>query len=1198
LLLAGGVLVPAQQYVFREHGAQEGLSSQSITAILEDRAGFLWVGTRNGLFRFDGHNFRAFTEADGLPHPNVMGLHESPDGTLWVGAWGGLAWSEGGRFRSSSDPLLRYPISVGGIGSDKSGQIYVATRKGLAIGRLNGNRNEFEYRLVANPPGTRDSIVTSVFVEPSGAVWFGCSLDICRLDSSGVRRYSAAEGAQSSVRDRWQFLLVDRAGTLWARRISEVAELAKGARTFIRHGKEAALAIFDNYPSLALDIEGRILAPTHRGVAIREQGAWRTVGRKSGMPVNSVTAAMCDREGTLWLGCEGVGLLKWVGYGEWEGYTEAEGLAGDRITRLIQKAPGEIWVGTDAGLNRGKLEGGRWTLNHIRIPGLDYVRDMEVAADGSFWISSPSPHLLRYDPVSGKAMKVLSPAPDVVGIAFDSSGRLWVATNAGIFRGVVAGGAPKFQRSEPPSAGTRVSANDITEDRDGHLWVGTFQGLLHFDGKTWRTFRQEAGLRSTLIAGVIRSPDGGVWIHYFDPKGIAHARFEQGRLRLEHFDQSNGLPGPQATAVFVDASNRLWVATDHGVGVRQGGRWVQINRASGLIWDETSAVAVSPAGDDVWIGTARGISRYVPRFGLFPESPPAVAMTEVLAGGRPIEVSRVLNAAWSRADSLLFRFRALNRRRPVQFQYRLGGFDQNWRVASEPEAAYSFLPRGRYRFEVRARAPGSDWSSQPARFDVDVRPPIPLSVWLSVLAAILLGLGGRHYWRRRLRRVEVERQLLECRVAERTIELSTANQQLRREIVEREKSAREKLALEEQLRHSQKMEALGRLAGGVAHDFNNLLTVINGYSQLALRKIDTTHPVHNQIRQVLDAGERATSLTRQLLALSRKQPVERSPVGLNQVVKEMLKLLRGLVDEGVKLEFVPSAREVTVMADPGQLQQVLMNLAVNARDAMPGGGMLRIQTGEEIDAENQRVMGRLLVEDTGTGMSEEVRQQIFEPFYTTKEPGRGTGLGLALVYGIVQQHEGAIRVTSEPGKGSRFEILLPAAQASADSLARPAVAVPRGGTETILLTEDQREVRALASLALRSLGYEVLEASTAEEAERICAGRGGRVDLLLSDIMMPGASGPELAARITAKYPPVKVLLTSGYLDDRRARAADPGTPFLQKPYSPESLAAKVREILDAAPAQAVSAATRGLEPEEASSAEHAAAAAHPRAPL
>ncbi len=330
----------------------------------------------------------------------------------------------------------------------------------------------------------------------------------------------------------------------------------------------------------------------------------------------------------------------------------------------------------------------------------------------------------------------------------------------------------------------------------------------------------------------------------------------------------------------------------------------------------------------------------------------------------------------------------------------------------------------------------------------------------------------------------------------------------------------ERKALEAQLQQAQKMESIGRLAGGVAHDFNNLLTVINGYSQLLLGKLSPGDPLRANLEEIHKAGERAAGLTRQLLAFSRKQVLEPRVLDLNQVVEEMRPMLERLVGEDVEVRVELNAEAGTVRADPHQLEQVVMNLVVNARDAMPGGGKLLIETArverDESYAQShpEARAGRyvmLAVSDNGVGMDEETRQRIFEPFFTTKEVGKGTGLGLSMVQGIVAQSGGYINVYSEPGQGTTFKIYLPAlAEAVADA-GRPAAVPALGGKETVLVVEDQAEVRNYAVAVLKAYGYRVITAENAGEALLLCERERGRIHLVLTDVVMPNVSGRELA---------------------------------------------------------------------------------------
>ncbi len=386
----------------------------------------------------------------------------------------------------------------------------------------------------------------------------------------------------------------------------------------------------------------------------------------------------------------------------------------------------------------------------------------------------------------------------------------------------------------------------------------------------------------------------------------------------------------------------------------------------------------------------------------------------------------------------------------------------------------------------------------------------------------------------------------------------------------------ERKRLEEQFRQAQKMEAIGRLAGGVAHDFNNLLTVINGTTELLLTGLPGDDPARAMLQEVGEAGARAAGLTRQLLAFSRRQMLALSVVNLNDVVGGMEKMLCRLIGEDVRMTAALAADLRPTRADVGQLEQVLMNLAVNARDAMPDGGELRLATanvdlGVSIDGNHFRVQPGpyvvLAVTDTGCGMDEATRAHLFEPFFTTKEPGRGTGLGLATVYGIVKQSEGYITVDSVPGRGTTFKIYLPRAAAAPPAPLAATAGKDPGGREVVLLVEDDDAVRSLAGQVLGRKGYHVLEACDGRDALRLWRQGTRDIDLLLTDVVMPHVNGRELADRLTAERPDLKVLFLSGYTDDAILRhgVLDQDVAFLQKPFTTEELAGKVREVLDGA---------------------------------
>ena len=370
----------------------------------------------------------------------------------------------------------------------------------------------------------------------------------------------------------------------------------------------------------------------------------------------------------------------------------------------------------------------------------------------------------------------------------------------------------------------------------------------------------------------------------------------------------------------------------------------------------------------------------------------------------------------------------------------------------------------------------------------------------------------------------------------------------------------EQRRLEQQLQHAQKLEAVGRLAGGVAHDFNNLLTAIDGYSDLALNQLAPGHPVRDDIDEVRRAAQRASELTRQLLAFSRRQVLAPCVVELNDVVRDAERMLRRLMGAEVELATALADVPALVRADPGQLEQVITNLVLNARDAMPDGGTVRIAT----DVDDDTV--RLSVRDDGVGMDEDTQRLLFEPFFTTKEPGKGTGLGLAMVHGIVTQSGGAITVESAPGQGARFEISFPLSPPGEVESVPPDGADAGLGTETVLVVEDEPAVRELTRRMLELEGYAVATAASGDEALLLCDELGS-IDVLVTDIVMPGLNGRELAVRLSSRFPGLRVVLMSGFTQD-----AEPldgllaaGAAFIEKPFTSTALASEVRGVLDAA---------------------------------
>jgi two-component system, cell cycle sensor histidine kinase and response regulator CckA len=395
------------------------------------------------------------------------------------------------------------------------------------------------------------------------------------------------------------------------------------------------------------------------------------------------------------------------------------------------------------------------------------------------------------------------------------------------------------------------------------------------------------------------------------------------------------------------------------------------------------------------------------------------------------------------------------------------------------------------------------------------------------------------------------------------------------DLTERKQAEEQKVKLEGQLQQALKMESVGRLAGGVAHDFNNMLGVILGHAEMAMEQVDPAQPIHADLTEILKAAGRSAGLTRQLLAFARKQTVAPRVLDLNKTISGMLKMLQRLIGEDIYLNWNPDADLWPVKVDPSQIDQILANLCVNARDAISGLGKLTIETKNSAFDEDYCathagfVSGeyvRLAISDNGCGMDKETLSHLYEPFFTTKEPGKGTGLGLATVYGIVKQNNGFINVYSEPGQGTTFTICLPRHAGKVEQLRTEGApkSVDRGH-ETILLAEDEPALLELTTMLLKQQGYTVLAASTPGEAIRLAREHSGEINLLMTDVIMPEMNGRDLAKNLLALYPHMKRLFTSGYTADVIANhgVLDEGVHFMQKPFSRKDLATKVREALD-----------------------------------
>jgi signal transduction histidine kinase/CheY-like chemotaxis protein/streptogramin lyase len=1139
-----------QRYNFKFYGEEEGLHNLAVQVVLQDRAGFLWVGTQNGLYRYDGNRFAQFGKAEGLPEAHIESLHESIDGTLWVGTRSGLARWNKDHFEGVAIGGSTGVVGREGIASDASGRLYVATAHGLMTGPAIGvDDPRFEDIATPGTPGP----ATSVYVDAKGHVWFGCGKGLCTVEDGKARETGTELGLHP---DRWDSILGDMEGNLWVRSETSLYERAANGRFQPIYGVPDAKG---TYPTLALDPAGKLLVPTSKGLARQTATGWEIITAKDGLTTNDISAVMQDREGSIWIGLLGSGLARWLGYNEWQSWGETEGLTRESIWSIVREPAGRLWVGSQFVLNYAENQGGKIVWRQQPVDGAGYIRTLALAQDGTLWIGTTDPGgLLARNRSTGSLRKIGEAQgledTGVRHIAVDGEGRVWVATYKGLFRG--SPGNTHFEKLTPPGGDSSEVFHRIFVGAQGRVWVAGDRGLLRYEGGRVRRFSKKDGLADDKIAQVMEDADGSVWVGYRDAYGITHITFPadgQGEIKMEAFNLTNGLRSDKTLFLQTDSRGWLWVGTDHGVDVFDRSRWRHFGRSDGLIWDDCNSNAFfSDSDGSIWIGTSRGLSRFLPSATPPPSVPPPVVFTSLLLGGKSVDASGMVDVPYAR-NSLQARFAALTfaQESSVIFRYRLDGVTQEWLETAQRELNYPQLPPGQYTLEVMARSAQGLWSDKPASVSFQVLTPWWLTVWFRLgllLATLVL---GSLLWKRRTYRLEAERHRLEKAVTERTRELLTEKQRVLEEKVrvEQQNQEIERLLAEAQQASRLKSEFLANMS----HEIRTPMNGIIGMTDLVL-----TTPLTGEQKDYLETARlSANSLLTILNDVLDFSKIEAGRLDLNpidfslrQAIADTCKMLRvGAAEKRLALEWQVS-RDVpdALVGDPDRLRQVLYNLMGNAIKFTAKGGVyvsVSMEQRTEQRTEQQTepppeaageplgepMLLRFSVRDTGIGIPREKQQLIFEAFRqadgsTTRKYG-GTGLGLAICSRLVEMMGGAIQLESEPGKGSTFHFMARFGAASSAAPSRvtdpaslrnmfEAASGPDSGNFPtplqILLAEDNPVNQRLAMRLLERRGHSVELASSGREAIEWLDRKS--FDLILMDLQMPDIDGLQATAMI------------------------------------------------------------------------------------